>query len=893
MRRQLLLRWQVTLLFMCYLMICTPVHTAAAQTVNSFDITLKELGYDERQLTGPRSSARYYFSLPANWKPQTGGYLELHLDYVVSGQEGYPPAFLKVRLNDSLLHTEVLGSPAVLKLRLDIPPDVLLLSEDQYVNALRLEFEVDEECEKALLVSLTVKPTSFLHLAYQERPLQLDLALYPKPVYQQRAFELSPVRFVLPPEPSSTDLRAAAMIAARLGRLTSASLPISATLYSDLLAGTVPQEHLIVIGRPDAHPLIRQLDLPVSVAKRHLALSSEMPAMVKPGDTISYTLTVESTSAVTESLTVEDRIPIGGTLLACSSQCIESRPGVVRWEIGPLAPGEQASTTVKVRLSGLTLPGVDAVEPPGAAIEHTATLFDNQGNVLNVDTLSAQVGTATSEKQITSADKQSSYFFVHDNQGVAERDGLVQEIVSPWSPAHVALVVTGLDEEALLKAAQALSASDRFPGLSGRYAIVQATHPISESVALSPEDISLASLGYTDDSIRSLYLEYLEYEFHVPPGWSLSNEAYLALHFAHGAALSDTKATLEVQLNDLPVGSIYLDESNSNSWTAFPLPTTASQIGSNRIRVQVSADIEDQCRYITNDRYWLTVYADSFLHLPRKTVGLRLDLNNFPYPFNSDSDLRDVIFLLPERPALPEIEGVLRLASLLGSGAGGDVFLPQVALGGQPDAEPWAGYHLIAVGLPTNNRYLAAANDKLPQPFWPGTNEIMQKIDRVIYRLPPGVSLGYVQELFSPWDEDRAMLAVTGTTDEGLVWALTSLTDVKLQRELTGNLALIRDRQVRSIDTREKTADEVVAFTQVVVPSVTPIVMLEPTPTATVSPTPTATLTPTPTAVAQAASDMASPPVGRYQPVWLIPLLILSVLTVLVAVGIAIRQARS
>ncbi|MFB0535607.1 MAG: cellulose biosynthesis cyclic di-GMP-binding regulatory protein BcsB, partial [Anaerolineae bacterium] len=644
-----------------------------------------------------------------------------------------------------------------------------------------------------------------------------------------------------------------------------------------------------------------QLDLPVPLAERRLALSSEMPAVVKPGDIISYTLAVENTSAVTQSLAIEDRLPAGGKLLACLGQCVESRPGVVRWEVGPLAPGKQVSTTVKVHLSMLTPPVVSAVEPPGAAIEHTASLLDSQGNVLNVDTLSVPVGTATSQKWIASQDKQSpefvegqsNYFFVYDNQGVAEGDGLVQEIVSPWSSNHVAIVVTGLDEKALLKAAQALSTDDHFPGMWGPYAIVQSTHPISESAAVSFEDMSLASLGYDDGSINSLHLEYFEHKFHVAPGWNLSDDAYLALHLAHGAALSDIQATLEVQLNDLPIGGIPLDKSNAyNSWTAFPLPATASQTGSNRIRVQVSADIEDKCRYITNDRYWLTVYADSFLHLPRQAAGLMLDLDNFPYPFSNHPGLGDIVFLLTERPALVEIESMLRLASQLGSVASGDVFLPQVALGGQPDAESWAGYHLIAVGLPTNNRYLAAANDTLPQPFRPGTNEILQEIDRVVYRLPPGVSLGYVQELPSPWNKDRAMLAVTGTTDEGVAWALTALTDDQLQRQLAGNLALIRDREVRSIDTREKTADDVVAFTRSVAPGMTPIIMPAPTPTATISPTPTA-IWPTPMAMSKATSDVAPSAIGRSRPVWVMPLLILSALTVLIAVGIAIWQSRS
>jgi len=162
-------------------------------------------------------------------------------------------------------------------------------------------------------------------------------------------------------EMDSAGMRAATMISARLGQLTSAQVPISATLSSDFITGTTQKEHLIIVGRPDDNPLIQKLALPVPLAERRLALTSQMPAVVKPGDTISYTLTVENTSAVTQSLAVEDRLPVEGKLLTCTGQwgrCIELKPGVVRWSIGSLTPGRQVSTTVKVHLSMLTPPVV-------------------------------------------------------------------------------------------------------------------------------------------------------------------------------------------------------------------------------------------------------------------------------------------------------------------------------------------------------------------------------------------------------------------------------------------------------------------------------------------------------------------------------------------------------
>ncbi len=874
--------WRVIVSLLVWLAILTPLQNVSAQEEQAFDITFEQMGYEERMLRGPLTALRYYFSLPPTWEPIEGGYVDLDLDYAIGGQRDAVAAFLRVSLNDRLIHTEILNTPTAYTLRVDLPPERLILPETRLVNTLRLEFEAYDECEVALLTSVTIRNSSILHLAYRERPLRPDLALYPVPIYQERAFEPGGAVSVLPAEPDEADLNAATMVAARLGQLTSGQLPISATLSSGALDEQTQSAHLLLIGRPDEQPLIGQLDLPLPLVARQLALSSQMPAVVRPGDAISYTLTVENTSDAVRSLVVEDRLPDGASLLDASPGCAESQPGVVRWEIGTLAPAGRVSATLHVQLGPLSsLAGLS----PVTVVERTATLFDGQGNPLNVDTLSAQVGAETGNGRIASPTDDGGYFFVRDGQAVAEGDGLIQEIISPWSDDHVVVVVTGLDDAALLLAARALSSEGRFPGMLGDHAVIQAARPISTTVSVPSEDLTLAALGYLDDAIRSLQTEYLDYTFPIPPGWMMARDSYLALHIAHGVPLESIDGTLEVQLNDLPIGSAYLDASNAtDSWFVVPLPATAARPGANRIRVRVNADIEYVCQYINSDRYWLTVYSDSYLHLPRQASGLAIDLANLPYPFSEATNMADVALLLPAQPTEAEVSGVLCLAARIGSVSGGTEMEPRVALGGDPQIETWSGYHIVAVGLPSTNAYLAAANDALPQSFLPATDEIVQEINRVIFRLPPGTSLGYLQELPSPWDGERAMLAVMGTTAEGLGWALDALNDSVLQSQLSGNLALIRGQQVQSVDTRQFTPSQVVTITQFLGPGT--IARME-------TPTP---VPPTATPVPPTPASLETPPpatVSYGRPAWLLPLLVVSALLVVVLIGFALWQARA
>jgi len=856
----------------------TRVHPAKAQSAETFDITLQSLGYSDQVLEGPFDAAYYYFSLPSEWQPQDGSYLELHLDHVVGGEWSRVPALLVVRLNGDVLDRLMLNTLGPLNLSVEIPSDAFRLSESSYFNELRLSLQT-ADCEFPQRTMLTVQSTSVLHLAYSERPVPLDLALYPKPLYHSRAFEPSQVRFVLPTEPTQAEVRAAVMIAARLGRLTYDNLQLNASPLPDVAAATTLDEHLIVIGQPDRMPVLQEFELPVPLIERQLALRSEMPGTIVPGQPFSYTLTVENTSQVRQELIVEDLLPEAAIFVDCQGRCEATTPGTVKWQVGHLAPGEQASTVVSLRL--------DSSAPLGESQEHTASLFDSDGNLLNVDTLPSEVAAADDGRTVASAAGKDSFMFTLAGTGVAEGDGMVQEIVSPWSARRALIVVTGLNDDALLKAAHALGSASRFPGMSGPYALVQAAEVKPEEMIESAQDMSFAFLGYEDETLTVITDEMAQYAFDLPGEWAITDNAYLALHFAHSAILADLLSSLEISLNDVPVGSVNLDEQYANDTRlTIPLPRTPLRTGRNYLRMRLVGTI-DRCALIRDSQLWLTIYADSGLHLPYESAESPLDLAYYPQPFSDQSSLENVVFSLPARPTTAEVEGVLRLASWLGNASRGSNFVPQVVLGGDPETKAWTGFDIIAVGRPTSNPYIAVANEALPQPFRSGTDEVRQQVDDLIYRLPADVSLGYVQELPSPQDKEQAMLVVTGTTDESIAWALAALVDDALVNRLAGDLALVRGDQMQTIDTREQTTENVVELIQALAPELT----LQATAIPATSPSPTlspaaASETPTP------ASTLDRAEVEVPRPKWLIPLLILSIAVAAVGIGIAVRGRR-
>ncbi|MFM8320555.1 MAG: hypothetical protein ACKOC5_06525, partial [Chloroflexota bacterium] len=275
-----------------------------------------------------------------------------------------------------------------------------------------------------------------------------------------------------------------------------------------------------------------------------------------------------------------------------------------------------------------------------------------------------------------------------------------------------------------------------------------------------------------------------------------------------------------------------------------------------------------------------------------------------PQPFAGRGDMSDLVLALPAQVAPGQAQDVLRLAEYLGYASLHDAFRPRVSLGGDPTAEPWTGYQMIAYGLPSENPYIAAANPSLAQPFVPGSNQIVQTVDKVVYRLPDDVSLGFVQLLNAPWSDQNALLAVTGSTDEGVSWAMNSLLVTGLRDRLNGNLAaLLSADDLRSTDTRSLQAGQ--SLSPQLVQLMQPQGQVTPTPeTAVAAAGPAAT----PTPAVEPAQSPAQPPAAPANPLipgvqglagslgsrppWLLPLMLASALLVLAIGGASLLRRR-
>lgn len=388
--------------------------------------------------------------------------------------------------------------------------------------------------------------------------------------------------------------------------------------------------------------------------------------------------------------------------------------------------------------------------------------------------------------------------------GSSPDDGILQEAVSPWSDSHVVLSVGGNSDAGVVKAAQALSAGSIRTGDNPALALVAKVEPGARPSA-APVDQTLADLGYSQEKFSGAGSSSATFEFFVPPGEVSDNDSYFELAINHSALLDYNRSSLTVALNNQPVGSLRFSDDTAKSGFSqrYTLPLWAFRPGTNRITVNAQLLPIDRCSNPSLGNLWLTIWPTSNLHLslrpaPLQTGALQ-DLSRLPAPFTLDSSYANTAFVLPkDDPASWAIAA--QLAGSFGQRSGGKLNLLQVYTADSvPDK---LDRDLVVIGRASTLPFLASLKDALPAPFEPGSDTAIEKNFEITYRILPGVNLGYVELLASPWNGSRTILAILGNSPAGLFSAGSAVVDPTLQSRLSGNLAVIKGREVVSIDTR-------------------------------------------------------------------------------------------
>lgn len=857
-----------------------------------FTTTFTDLGYKETSLNSPVGQSLYAFRIPNYWQIQENNFIEFDLSYNFSPlntSDKLPTTFgdLKISVDGQTIQIFSIPEPKLDHEKLRVPIPVTLLNAKKRLHEVEIVFDAGAVCTIPHKATLVIHPTTSLNLSYSLSSIPLDLSTYPAPFFQD-AFELDEVLFALSAKSGATEIAGAVGIAAKLGDLSRNRTIISTTHdveVIDVLKSPLPalEQHLFAIGQPQNNQLIsfisRATSLPVALKERQMALVTQGPITVMPDQTFSYTFTLTNTTSRHANVFLVDTLPLLTQFLECAPQCqFDEDNRVITWSNVALDPDQGKEFSLNLKMTNAVT---------GTYLENNITLLENKQGPINVDTFTSDIEIDADNVSLKSSANtiKSDHFFAMGDMAVAETDGIIQLIASPWNESRAILMITGLTDEAIRKASHAMSSGTRFPGMTGAVALVKETR-LSEDTTPAPSiEMTFQDLGYEDKVLRGQLKHTIDYGFFIPMEWQLTDEAMLDFRFTHSLAFEGAAPSVTLLLNETPVSTFLLDERTAaNGRLQVKLPPSAAQSGDrNKLTVEVTpSQIAQSCSGEFDD-FWFISNSHSKIVLDHRNTFIGdPDLKLYPYPFNSRSSLSDLLFILPNAPTTSDLDKTLRLAAALGNSARGQTILPAVALGTNTLEQNLENYNIVALGRPSRNSIIRELNEKLPQPFLIGSDEIEQKIDDIVFRLPSDIDLGYLQLISSPWNSKRAILIVTGTTEESIDWAAQTLLSDSVQR-LKGNIALIRDLTVSSFDTRELIGAAVPAAMATAVPEmITETVAADASTSVTQS-------TPAPIKVEVSNTSQTQ---GNSSPIWLVPLVVGTVLVVLAIMVVAFRQAQ-
>ncbi|HEX8991330.1 MAG TPA: cellulose biosynthesis cyclic di-GMP-binding regulatory protein BcsB [Anaerolineales bacterium] len=394
---------------------------------------------------------------------------------------------------------------------------------------------------------------------------------------------------------------------------------------------------------------------------------------------------------------------------------------------------------------------------------------------------------------------------------VQKDDGILQMAVSPWNSANSVLVVSGNTELGVLKAAQALTTGQIQTGTQPTYSVVASVNPPTESKLLNTSvpnrssDYKFSDLGFDAITSGGAGLGYFTYNIVIPAGQVPTAGASLDLTYSYSSLVNPNISSADVILNDQRVGSMSLSADRQNSATAHvPLPLSLMKSGLNTIEVAASLLPNDSCAVFSFNDLWMTIFPDSTLHLPLTPAASAAfflqDLKGYPKPFDSDASFATAAFVLPRSdPKAWSVAG--QVAYDLGGQATGAVLGFETNYDGALTDEV-RSRNLILVGLPSELNTITDLKGSLPGFFEKGSNIATIQTPQVTYRVPANKELGYLELFPSPWNDQRAILTVLGTTANGVASAGQVLLNGTSRDNLSGDFATVDGTQTVVMNTR-------------------------------------------------------------------------------------------
>ncbi|KIL41302.1 hypothetical protein SD70_07530 [Gordoniibacillus kamchatkensis] len=312
------------------------------------------------------------------------------------------------------------------------------------------------------------------------------------------------------------------------------------------------------------------------------------------------------------------------------------------------------------------------------------------------------------------------------------------------------------------------------PSAAAQTAAAEAVHPlpagnaapITENVPIFPQEHVIQGVSNREDTY-----------FSISKSRKLIAGSYVQLKISHSSTLQPAKSTFTVLLDDVPLGSVFLDKGNEQGATwKLDISSQPLKAGFHKLSLVTHMEVTSNlCDDQDNAANWMRISKESYIHLLTEKSYSSADFSYFPSPFLEKGSLKPLqaAFVVPDAPTPAQLEAAMRIAEWLASQVPGNRLRFDVVHESELTDEMKKGTPLIWVGR--SSAWSAAGKEVADQAArdhgsLSGTN--------------------YMALTSSPWNAEVAELFID-SQDEAMANAALMLTDPKLNEQLLGTLTPI------------------------------------------------------------------------------------------------------
>lgn len=394
--------------------------------------------------------------------------------------------------------------------------------------------------------------------------------------------------------------------------------------------------------------------------------------------------------------------------------------------------------------------------------------------------------------------------------GKSISSGAIQVMQHPINPLIPVLVVTGSNPEGVMMAAKTLTQERERRTLNGPYAVVSSVKDAEPSrehdwpgyiPATENGEFTLAQLGYKDQTARGFFSGPIIMNFKSIPDYKfVPRSQQMTLRYSYSAQLDPNLSTVEIRIDDIAIRSLPLnnEQGENRLESTFHIPQGLIHPNSKLVVVFHLFPIKyDPCKLIEDKQIWGTIHEDTSFSMPRDYYADLPDLEAFRnggFPFTRYQDMQDTVYVVPDSPTPNELQMMMDVSTRLGRISKADHVSPRVYTTGSLPANVRDGNNLIVIGTAGRQRLFQqiaeAKADSITYKIMPGEKKQLRVSDDPKLEASDFVNQGVMEEMISPWNNQKVILAITGREETAMMNIQQVLRDDKRFSGLNGNLIL-------------------------------------------------------------------------------------------------------